>query len=234
MLDGLGGLRACRTDDRHHVVRMVAARLLVERPLDVPQGRVRVPCAQRHRRRVDPLGGRLRAGWPLGRFALADPKVQPGAFDELPFLGIALEHLAERFGGGGVVVPLQPADAALVNRDRLVEAGFLRNRGGSGGGAATGTTATGLRTAVDAGFCDLCGRLGGQLRQRLAGRLRPTPSSRAWRIGLAGLAAERAGRADVWRFVAFAALPIGTAFLLGRAAVGRRALARFFPGLTSG
>ena len=67
----------------------------------------------------------------------------------------------------------------------------------------------------------------------LAGFVRAFVASLASGLA-AGLVPERAERADVWRFVAFAVLPIGTAFLLGRPAAGRRTLARFFPGLTSG
>ena len=106
----------------------MAVRLLLEGALQVAERRVRIAGAQRHRRGVDPLGGRLRAGRPLRRLAFADPEVEPGALDELALLGVALEHLAERLGGAGVVVPLQPPDAALVDGDRLVEAGLLRRR----------------------------------------------------------------------------------------------------------
>src|SRR5689334_12648114 len=103
----------------------MAARLLFDRALHVSERRIRIPGAERHGRRVHPLGGRLRAGRPLRGLAFADAEIELGSFDELPLLRVPLEDLAEGFRGAGVVMPLEPADTGFVDTDRFVETRLL-------------------------------------------------------------------------------------------------------------
>ena len=88
----LVGLRPRGPDDRHHVVGVVAAGLLLDRALHVTQRRFRVPRAQRHRRGVDPFGGRLGAGGALGGFPLADAQIELRPLDQLPFVRDSAEE----------------------------------------------------------------------------------------------------------------------------------------------
>ena len=149
MLDRLGSLRAGRPDDRHHVVRAVAARLLLDGALHVAERRLGIAGAQGHGCRVHPFGRRLGTGGPLGCFAFADAQIQSGPLDQLAFLRVSLEHLPKGLGGARVVVALQAPDATLVDRDRLVKTGLFR---GAGGGGGVGSTAASFGAAFTVGL----------------------------------------------------------------------------------
>ena len=105
---------------RHHVVRVIVTGIFLQRALQMPHRRRDVAGILGDGRGVDPLVGRLR-GWFLGlQFPLADFEIQPGAFQQLPFVRIALDHIAQRGGRGGKIAALQSLQASFVHRDRLV------------------------------------------------------------------------------------------------------------------
>ena len=231
----LGRLGPGGSDDGHHVVGVVAARLLVERPLDVPERGVRVAGAQRHRCRIDALGGRLRAGGPLGGLAFADAEVEAGALDELALLGIALR------GPGGTTRRRRRSRGAAARGRRSRRWRLPRKSSVSWAAAAeTARSGRGGDDRPDAGLAP-------------ASAWRPTPSAAAWRP--ASPAACRGGRfgsasRPAWRRASRRASRLtggradaGCVFchrfavrrrFAGRAAAARRCLDGAFPGLTSG
>src|SRR5215204_4545698 len=94
-----------------------------------------VAGVQRNRRSIDLLGRRFGRRTVPRCFALADTQIEPGALEQFPFFGVALDDSAEQLGCTCKVVSLETLDAAFVYGDGFIEAGLARRgwrRGRSG------------------------------------------------------------------------------------------------------
>ena len=113
--------------DRHHVMRVIVAGILGERALQVVKRVGFVSGVERDRGSVDPFVGVFGAG-PSVRARARNFQVEPGTFEQLALIGIALNDGAQRVGGRGEVAALQRLQPALVHRHGFVIGRLSRRR----------------------------------------------------------------------------------------------------------
>src|SRR3954454_9951671 len=124
VIDGFVRPSAHPERDRHDVVSVIALRILAECALEMVQGASVIARIEGDRRGVDPLCRRFGSRRLPRGLSLADTEIEPGAFEQFPFLRVAIENGAKEPGGPVVVVALEGLHATLVNGNRLVESGF--------------------------------------------------------------------------------------------------------------
>ena len=88
--------------------------------LDVAERRRLVARVQRDSAGINPFVGRLRRRLLRLELALADLQVEPGPLEQLAFVRVALDDIAEGLGGRCEIAALQRLQPALVHRHGLV------------------------------------------------------------------------------------------------------------------